>query len=99
MEDNKSLYGKGGEGSQNDSKCLSKSLEENRNYFHRLLRVDQNFDVVVRSIIIGGRQACVYLIDGFTENSVLQRVLQYLGSVKADTMPKTAEEFADLHLP
>lgn len=99
MEDHNSPYGKNGAGSQKESKRLSQSLEENRSWFHRLLRVDQNFDVICRSITIGGRQACVYLIDGFTENSVLQRVLQYLGSVEADRMPGTAEAFAKRHLP
>ena len=37
---------------------ISTSVAENMELFHKILRVDQNFDVVYRTMKIGGRQAC-----------------------------------------
>ena len=67
--------------------------------FEKLLRPDINFDVVYRVIRVGGRNACIYFIDGFTKDDTLLRILQSFGSIKPEAMPDTAHEFSKLYLP
>lgn len=78
---------------------ISSKLEDNMKYFHEILRVDINFDVVYRVIRIGGRDACIYFIDGFTKDDTLLRILQSFATIKPETMPHTAHEFSKLYLP
>lgn len=78
---------------------ISNKLEVNMKHFHELLQVDVNFDVVYRVIRVGGKDACVYFIDGFTKDDTLLRILQSFGSIKPEAMPETAHEFSKLYLP
>lgn len=78
---------------------ISNKLEDNVRHFHQLLQVDVNFDVVYRVIHVGGRDACVYFVDGFTKDDTLLRILQGFSAIKPEAMPKTAHEFSKLYLP
>ena len=78
---------------------ISNKLDANLRHFHQLLRVDENFDVVYRVIQIGGRDACVYFVDGFTKDDTLLRILQSFTSLKPDSVPQTAHEFSKLFIP
>ena len=75
-----------------DKKKMSTSLSENMNYLNKFLSVDTNFDVVYRVIRIGGREACMYFIDGFCKDEMMQKMLQYFLDLKEDEMPATAHE-------
>ena len=44
---------------------FSTNLQDNIDYLHKKLNVQNNFDVVYRTLDIGGRTACLYFIDGF----------------------------------
>ena len=57
-------------------------------YLDRLLDVDNNFDVIHRVIDIGGKEACMYLVDGFCKDELLQKLLQYLMDRKPEDMPE-----------
>ena len=78
---------------------ISNKLETNMQRFEKLLRPDINVDVVYRVIRVGGRNACIYFIDGFTKDDTLLRILQSFGSIKPEAMPDTAHEFSKLYLP
>ncbi|MCD2491242.1 spore germination protein [Lacrimispora sp. NSJ-141] len=78
---------------------ISSSIGDNMQLFHELLRVDTNFDVVYRTMKIGGRQACFYFVDGFVKDAVLQRIIQYMCGISAEEFPKEAHEFSKKHLP
>ena len=45
---------------------FSQNLKDNITHLHEKLNVQTNFDVVYRIVHIGGREACLYFIDGFT---------------------------------
>ncbi len=83
----------------NEKKPLSSDLEETMQMFHKLLRVDKNFDVVYRTMKIGGRKSCFYFLDGFVKDDTLQRIIQYMCGVDGEAFPKTAHEFSKKHLP
>lgn len=68
-------------------------------YLNNYLAVDTSFDIVYRVIRIGGRDACMYFIDGFCKDDLMQKVLQYFLSIKEDEMPSTAHEMSKSNLP
>ncbi len=78
---------------------MSASLSENMNYLNRYLSVDTNFDVVYRVIKIGGKDACMYFIDGFCKDEMMQKMLQYFMDIKEDEMPADAHEMSKKKLP
>ena len=47
---------------------FSQNLKDNITHLHEKLNVQTNFDVVYRIVHIGGREACLYFIDGFTKD-------------------------------
>ncbi|MDE6662470.1 MAG: spore germination protein, partial [Lachnospiraceae bacterium] len=78
---------------------MSTSLEENMSYLAERLKPDTNFDVVYRVIEVGGRQACIYFIDGFCKDEMMQKLLQYFIDMKPEDMPKDAHEMAKRGTP
>ena len=73
---------------------ISSNIQENIAYFHQLLDVEKNIDVVYHSLEIGGRQACLYFVDGFTKDEVLLRLMQTFVTVKQQDMPENAHDFS-----
>ncbi len=78
---------------------MSTSLSENMDYLNHYLSVDTNFDIVYRVIQIGGRQACMYFIDGFCKDELMQKMLQYFMDMKEEEMPANAHEMSKTSLP
>lgn len=74
-------------------------LEENMAYLNERLAVDTNFDVVYRVIEIGGRKACMYLVDGFCKDDLMQKMLQYFITITPKDMPETAHEMSKQCMP
>ena len=68
-------------------------------YLNRCLDVDKNFDVIYREITIGGKSACMYLIDGFCKDELMQKLLQYFMDQKKEDMPGNCQEFAKQMTP
>lgn len=77
----------------------SSSLIENKNYFDNKLQIDQSFDLVSRTLCIGGRDAVLYFVDGFCKDDLMQKMLQYFLGLKAEEMPKDAEEMTRSLIP
>lgn len=74
--------------SEQNGKVLSGSLKEDMQYLNRVLDVDKNFDIIYRVIHIGGKEACMYLVDGFCKDELLQKLLQYFMDLTPDKMPR-----------
>ena len=43
-----------------------------------LLRVDESFDIVRRHLDVGSTRVCFFYIDGFTKDSEMQRLMQFM---------------------
>lgn len=71
-----------------EKECLSGRLQEDMQYLNRVLGVEENFDIIYRVINIGGKEACMYLVDGFCKDDLIQKLLQYLMDRKAEDMPE-----------
>lgn len=75
-----------------EDRMLCGSLSEDMAYFNRVLCVEKNFDVIYRTIRIGGKEACMYLVDGFCKDDLVQKLLQYFMDLTPDKMPQ------DMHM-
>lgn len=84
---------------QSEDAKISGNLRENMQYLNRLLGLDTNFDIIHRVIKIGDTDACMYLIDGFCKDELLQKLLQYLMNLSAEEFPKNAHEMSKLAIP
>ncbi len=78
---------------------FSSKVEDNIRHFNQLLDTDRNFDVVDRVITIGGRQACLYFVDGFTKDDTLLRMLQAWEGIQPQDMPQNAHDFSKQYVP
>ena len=47
---------------------FSRNLQDNMTQLDALLNIRANFDIVYRVLRIGGREACLYFIDGFAKD-------------------------------
>ena len=78
---------------------ITASLRENKRYLDERLGVKKNFDVISRELEVGGKAACIYFVDGFCKDEVMQKLLQYLMDLTAEDMPKSATELAEKKMP
>lgn len=81
------------------SNKMGASLSENMEYLNKQMAVDSNFDIVYRVIKIGGKDACMYFIDGFCKDELMQKMLQYFMDIKKEEMPADAHEMSKTCLP
>lgn len=82
-----------------DKNKMSTSLSENMNFLNDYLAVNTNFDIIYRVIQIGGREACIYFIDGFCKDELMQKMLQYFLDFKEEDMPADAHEMSKTSIP
>lgn len=82
-----------------DTNKMSSSLSENMEYLKQHLDVGVSFDLVYRVIQVGGREACMYFIDGFCKDELMQKMLQYFMDIKEEEMPGSAHEMSKSSLP
>ena len=61
---------------------LSKSYTENCEILRRRLGARENFDVVERTLTVGGLEVSLFFIDGFVKDGEMQRVMQTMLSQK-----------------
>ena len=68
-------------------------------YLGGRLGVGTNFDVLYRVVEIGKKQACLYMIDGFCKDEVMQKLMQHFMGITADQMPQDAHEMSKQLVP
>ena len=78
---------------------MSGSLADDMEYLNGQLGVGTNFDVLYRVVQIGGRNACIYMIDGFCKDEVMQKLLQHFIGITEDKMPLDAHEMSKQLVP
>lgn len=78
---------------------FSKELSQNMEYLQEKLDVNTNFDIVYRVIHAGGRDICLYFIDGFTKDEVWLRILQSFFTIKQGDYPEDPHQFSKEYLP
>lgn len=91
--------------------CLD--YRENVELVDKILRADENFDIIKKVIKIGEDELTLYYIDGFVKDGVMSKMITYLfslsglgaakdgGKKKGDKgcVRSAAEEFVQAHIP
>lgn len=65
---------------------FSRDVNENMALFEKSVRVDYNFDILKRKIIMGGKQAGFYFIDGFVQEDMVEKLMQFFYSLKPENL-------------
>ena len=63
----------------------------------RVLRVDSNFDMLSKKLVLESGELTLFFIDGFTKDTVLQKLMMHFLSVKK--LRHSAKDFMDECLP
>ena len=69
-----------------DSHYLSGNHSTDVQTLNKHLRTGESFDVIGRSLVIGGRQAVLYFIDGLAKDEVMEKILEYFLSIQPEEM-------------
>lgn len=77
---------------------FSKSAEKNITLMEKTLRVDANFDILERKIKIGGRTAGFFFIDGFVQETMVEKLMQFFYSLKESEL-EDIDTFLELGMP
>lgn len=82
-----------------DLKKVSSNYQKTLDYLKTQLGVAANYDVFCHEIIIGGKQAALFLIQGFIDTEVLSHILRDLTILKREQIvPNTIEKLKKQHL-
>ena len=79
--------------------CISKNIYDNVEYYNKLLNVDNNFDLLYRTFYIGDRLACIYFIDGFTKDDVLEKIMEFFYNLDASDVPSCGHDMSKMKIP
>lgn len=80
-------------------KTISQSLYKNMQYMNDTLDVKHNFDIIYRVINFAGTEACMYLLDGFCKDDIVQKLLQYFMDMTPEEMPKDVHGLSKQDIP
>ena len=84
---------------EKNTKKVSSSFQENIEYMNQVLPVQESFDVIQRDMLIGGKNASFYFIDGFTKDETMLKIMTSFFGIQADAMPEDATAFAQQCIP
>ena len=75
---------------------LTKNIEENRKLLDERLPAGKSFDILKRDLVIGGKNATMYFIDGFVKDAVVSKMITFFLSITPDQLQniRTAEDFS-----
>lgn len=78
---------------------LSKNFAINIKNINQCLNVEKNFDIIYRVLTIAEREACFYFIDGLNKDEILEKMMEFLYSIKKEDMPADAHALSKRLLP
>ena len=80
-------------------KEMTADFKENLAALKEILSPDISYDIVYRVIKIGGRDACLFFVDGFCKDELMQKILQYLIGLKPEDIPADAHGMSKGFMP
>ena len=76
-----------------------KNADENIMNFKDRLRFPANFDMLDREVRIGGKKAGFFFIDGFVQEDMVEKLMQFFYSIKDEDMPENLADFISRSTP
>lgn len=80
---------------------VSSSCKKNMELMNSTLKVKESFDIVERTVIIGGKNSAIYYLEGFLKDDVMQQILKMFFNISEATMDsyKDIKSFMDNEIP
>ncbi|MDO5539291.1 MAG: spore germination protein [Eubacteriales bacterium] len=78
---------------------IGTNLYENMEYFHSVLQVQKNFDIIYRMLSVGDKNACIYFIDGFIKDDIMEKLLEFFYSLTPEDLPETSHDLTHNYIP
>ena len=78
---------------------LNKDINKTIKEFKTLLRANESFDLIYRTININSKTACFFFIDGLVKDAVMEKMLEFLYSQKNDDYFKDVYSFSKHCVP
>ena len=78
---------------------LGTDIQETIRTLNTLLHTDENFDIISREFTVGGRRACLYVIDGMNKDEILERLMEFFYEIREAELPGEPEAFSRSLLP
>lgn len=78
---------------------LTQTHTENLAVIRKALRSDKSFDLVEREIIICGRNASLFFIDGFIKDEITEKILEYFYKSLTDDNFSSPDYFSKTSVP
>ncbi|PWJ50732.1 spore germination protein [Faecalicatena contorta] len=84
---------------EKSTKKVGSSFQANIEYMNQTLPVQESFDVIQRDMIVGGKSASFYFIDGFMKDETMLKIMTTFFAIKDKDMPKDATSFSQKYIP
>lgn len=84
---------------EKSTKKVGSSFQANIEYMNQILPVQESFDVIQRDMIVGGKSASFYFIDGFMKDETMLKIMTTFFAIKGKDMPKDATSFSQKYIP
>ena len=72
--------------------AVERDITWNIRHFQGALRCDRNFDVVYRVFRICGREACMFFVDGFAKDEIMEKLLEFFYGIQDEDLLRDAHQ-------
>lgn len=77
---------------------VSANYEENVRALDGLLGVGRCFDMIARDLMIGGKRARLWVVDGYGDDAVIERMLSFWLALESVENARTMQQFIDRYV-
>ena len=78
--------------------CLTADFEENVRTLDALLGVGRCFDMISRDLYVGGKRARLWVVDGYGDDAVIERMLSFWLPLQNIDGAQTMQQFIDRYI-
>jgi stage V sporulation protein AF len=83
-----------------DTQQISRQLDENRNILKKSVGLEVSFDLIAQDIVIGGKNAFIFSVNGFVKDEVMADIMIRLSYVERDQIvPHTLKSILVKYIP
>lgn len=70
---------------------LTSNLQENVSCLKELLHTEQNFDIIDRQTMVADRNACLFFVDGFVKDDIMEKLMDFFYSIAPEDLPEDSQ--------
>ena len=77
---------------------LSGKFQQDVRTLDALLGVERSFDMIARDLVAGGRRCRIWVVDGYGDDAVIERIVSFLLAQRTTADAHSAQEFIDRYV-